>query len=33
MIARIDGVTLEDVREIAAEIFSRAEVLAVVGPR
>jgi len=33
VIARIDGVTLEDVREIAAEIFSRAEVLAVVGPR
>ena len=32
VIARIDGVTLEDVREIAAEIFSRPEVLAVVGP-
>ncbi|MGB0100906.1 MAG: pitrilysin family protein [Nocardioides sp.] len=29
---RIDGVTLEDVRAVAAEIFSRPEVLAVVGP-
>jgi predicted Zn-dependent peptidase len=33
VIARIDGVTLDDVRTIAAELFSRAEVLAIVGPR
>ena len=32
VIARIDAVTLEDVRSIAAELFTRAEVLAVVGP-
>ncbi|NYD42351.1 pitrilysin family protein [Nocardioides panaciterrulae] len=29
---RIDGVTLEEVRGLAAELFTRAEVLAVVGP-
>ena len=33
VMARIDGVTLEEVRAIAAELFTRAEVLAVVGPR
>ena len=32
VIARIDGVTLEEVRDIAAEVFARPEVLAVVGP-
>ena len=29
---RIDAVTLDDVRSVAAEIFTRPEVLAVVGP-
>ena len=33
VIERIDGVTLDEVREIAAEVFSRPEILAVVGPR
>ncbi|MEQ6901114.1 pitrilysin family protein [Nocardioides sp. YIM 152588] len=32
VMARIDAVTLEDVRHIAAEVFARPEVLAVVGP-
>jgi len=32
VIARIDAVTLEDVRTVAAEVFTRPEVLAVVGP-
>ncbi|WP_340538580.1 M16 family metallopeptidase [Nocardioides sp. GXZ039] len=32
VIARIDAVTLEEVREVAAEVFSRPEVLAIVGP-
>ena len=32
VIARIDAVTLEEVRDVAAEIFSRPEILAVVGP-
>ena len=30
--ARIDAVTLEEVREIAAELFTKPEILAVVGP-
>jgi hypothetical protein len=29
---RIDAVTLDDVRSVAAEIFGRPEILAVVGP-
>ena len=33
VMARIDAVTLEDVRAIAAELFSQPEVLAIVGPR
>ena len=32
VIARLDAVTLDDVRRIAAELFSQPEVLAVVGP-
>ncbi len=32
VIARIDGVTLEEVRAIAADVLSRPEVLAIVGP-
>ena len=32
VIARIDAVTLEDVRSVAADLFSQPEVLAVVGP-
>lgn len=32
VIARIDGVTLEEVREVAALVFGRPEILAVVGP-
>lgn len=32
VIARIDGVTLDEVREVAADILARPEVLAVVGP-
>ena len=32
VMARIDGVTLEEVREIAAELFTKPEILAVVGP-
>jgi predicted Zn-dependent peptidase len=33
VLARIDAVTLDDVRELACELFSRPEILAVVGPR
>jgi predicted Zn-dependent peptidase len=33
VLARIDGVTLDDVRALAAELFSQPEILAVVGPR
>ena len=32
VIARIDAVTLDDVRRIAADLFSQPEILAVVGP-
>ncbi len=32
VIARIDAVTLEEVRAVAAEVFARPEILAVVGP-
>ena len=32
VIARIDAVTLDDVRRVAAELFAQPEVLAVVGP-
>ncbi len=32
VMARIDGVTLDEVRSVAREIFGRPEVLAVVGP-
>ncbi|MEP9364553.1 pitrilysin family protein [Nocardioides sp. CN2-186] len=32
VMARIEGVTLEEVRSIAAEVFTRPEILAVVGP-
>lgn len=32
VMARIDAVTLDDVRDVAAEVFSRREILAVVGP-
>jgi predicted Zn-dependent peptidase len=33
VLARIDAVTLEDVRVLAAELFSQPEILAIVGPR
>lgn len=33
VLARIDAVTLEEVRAVAAEVLTRPEVLAVVGPR
>ncbi len=33
VIALIDAVTLDEVRDIAAELFSQPEVLAIVGPR
>ena len=33
VLARIDDVTLDDVRALASELFSRPEILAVVGPR
>jgi predicted Zn-dependent peptidase len=33
VLARIDGVTLDDVRLLAGELFSQPEILAVVGPR
>ena len=32
VMARIDSVTLDQVRDIAAEVFSKPEILAVVGP-
>jgi predicted Zn-dependent peptidase len=32
VLARIDGVTVEDVNALAAELFTRPEILAVVGP-
>ena len=32
VIARIDAVTLDDVRAIAAELFGQPEILAIVGP-
>jgi predicted Zn-dependent peptidase len=32
VLARIDGVTLDDVRRLASELFSQPEILAVVGP-
>jgi predicted Zn-dependent peptidase len=32
VMARIDAVTLEDVRSVAADVFARPEILAVVGP-
>ena len=32
VLARIDAVTLEDVREVAAEVFGAPEILAIVGP-
>jgi predicted Zn-dependent peptidase len=32
VIARIDAVTLEEVRDVAADIFGRPEILAIVGP-
>jgi predicted Zn-dependent peptidase len=32
VMARIDAVTLEDVRDVAAHVFSKPEILAVVGP-
>ena len=33
VLARIDAVTLDDVRVLASELFSQPEILAVVGPR
>jgi predicted Zn-dependent peptidase len=32
VIARIDAVTLDDVRRVAADLFAQPEVLAIVGP-
>ena len=32
VLARIDGVTLDDVRSLAGELFSQPEILAIVGP-
>jgi hypothetical protein len=32
VMARIDGVALDEVREVAADLFSRPEILAIVGP-
>jgi predicted Zn-dependent peptidase len=32
VLARIDAVTLEDVRSVAAEVFGQREILAIVGP-
>ena len=32
VIGRIDAVTLEDVRAVAADLFARPEILALVGP-
>jgi predicted Zn-dependent peptidase len=33
VLSRIDGVSLDDVRTLAAELFAQPEILAVVGPR
>jgi predicted Zn-dependent peptidase len=33
VLARVDAVTLEDVRVLASDLFSQPEILAVVGPR
>ena len=33
VLARIDAVTLDDVRALAAQLFSQPEILAIVGPR
>jgi predicted Zn-dependent peptidase len=33
VLARIDAVSLDDVRQLAAELFAQPEILAVVGPR
>ena len=33
VLARVDAVTLDDVRALAAELFSQPEILAIVGPR
>ena len=32
VLARVDAVTVEDVRILAAELFAQPQVLAVVGP-
>ena len=32
VIRRVEAVTLDDVRAIAAELFSQPEILAIVGP-
>ena len=32
VIERIDAVTMEDIQEIAAEVFGQPEILAIVGP-
>jgi len=32
VIDRIDGVTLDEVREVAGQVFGKPEILAVVGP-
>jgi predicted Zn-dependent peptidase len=32
VLARVDGVTLDDVCQVAREVFGGAEILAVVGP-
>ena len=32
VLARIDAVTLDDVREVAADVFGAPEILAIVGP-
>ena len=32
VLARLDGITLDEVNQLAAELFSRPETLAIVGP-
>jgi predicted Zn-dependent peptidase len=32
VMARVEGVTLDDVRSVAADVFTKPEILAVVGP-
>jgi predicted Zn-dependent peptidase len=32
VIARVDAVTLDDVRQIASQLFTQPEILAIVGP-